>query len=109
MPIYRPRIAAELTVPIIGSTENRARMEKDDDVVRLPLRPIRCRIERNDHQTADSCELTVDWTDAGVDPRLLDDGTLEVYIDNADDFGNWTPRRENLRFVGITLQRSRRW
>jgi hypothetical protein len=102
MPIYYPRIAAELTVPIIGSTQDRARMETEEDVVRIPLRPIRCRLERNDHLTADACSITVDWTEAGVDPRLLDDATIEVFIANADEAGHWTPSFENLRFVGIT-------
>jgi hypothetical protein len=104
MPLYRPRIAAELTVPVMGASADRRRQEKDESVIQLPLRPTRCRIVRNNHNVADCCTVTVDWTEAGVDPRLLGDATLEVHIANANDFGEWTPGNKSLCFAGITKQ-----
>jgi hypothetical protein len=94
-------MSATLTVPILGTRAERIQQEKSDEEITLPLRPLSVSLERNDHNQADSCSLTVDWTDAGVDPRLLDDGVLSVYIGEADALGNWTPGRKDLRFVGI--------
>lgn len=92
---------ATLTVPVAGTREERIQLERASDEVLLPLRPKRFRLTRNDHNKADECEVTVDWREAGVDPRLLDDGVLTVYADNADDRGEWEPSEANCRFIGL--------
>jgi hypothetical protein len=102
--LYRPRTLALLAVPRLGTREQRIRQERSTEVISVPARPIGVRIERNDHNTADSCDLTLDWSEAGVDPRLLDDATVEVHIANADHRGNWTPSPETCRFIGVVKE-----
>ncbi len=99
--IYRPRMVGALTVPVIGSRQTRERQEKSTEAVRLPIRPKRVSLKRNDHNHADECTVTCDWTHAGIDPRLLDNATLELHIVNAQD-ELWTPSRQTCRFVGVT-------
>ena len=33
---YRPRVAAELDVPVLGTREQRIQQEKSDEVIRIP-------------------------------------------------------------------------
>lgn len=102
--VYRPVMAAQLTVPIAGNRQQRLDMEASTDVVTLDVRPKAIRIERNDHNHADTCSLVLDWTEAGVDARILDDATAEVHIANADDKGNWIPSDATVRFCGIVKE-----
>jgi len=101
MPIWRPRMAATLTVPILGTREQRIRQERSDELVTLPVRPRSARLLANDHNHADELTLKLDWTEAGVDPRLLDDAVVAFYLGNADDFGRWEPSEKNCRFIGL--------
>lgn len=101
MRYWRPRMAATLTVPILGTRAQRIGQERSDEVVTLPVRPRSARLVANDHNRADELSLVLDWTEAGVDPRLLDDAVVAFYLDNADDFGRWAPNDSNCRFVGI--------
>ena len=101
MPLWRPRMAATLTVPVLGTREQRIRQERSDELITLPVRPRSARHVANDHNHADEVTLTLDWTEAGVDPRLLDNAVVAFYLDNADDFGRWEPSERNCRFMGI--------
>jgi hypothetical protein len=92
---------ATLTVPYLGTRSQRIGQSGSSGAITLPLRPLQVDLERNDHNTADAMSLTVDWTDAGVDPRILDDGVLSFYLGQADDLGTWTPAAGDLRFVGM--------
>jgi hypothetical protein len=103
MPLYRPRLAARLTVPIAGS----GAAGGPDETITLPLAVRRAAWLSNDHNHADTLELTVDWMQAGVDPRLLADGSVVLYLGSADAGGNWTPSEKDIRFVGI-MKRPRR-
>jgi hypothetical protein len=98
---YRPRMMAQLTIPVAGTRAERINQAKSSSSITLPLVPIRARLESNDHNTADRCTVTCDWTAAGVDPRMLEDGVLQLHIGNADEFGYWTPDRSNCRFIGM--------
>ena len=98
---YRPRMSAVLSVPCWGSAADRAAQEQDDSVTTFPVRVSRATWERNDHNHADSLSITVDWRDAGVDPRLMSNAIVEFYLGCADDHGEWEPSNENRRFVGI--------
>lgn len=102
--IFRPVVAVQLTVPIIGSAAQRKGLERSERVITFEARPKRVRIERNDHNHADTCSLTLDWTTAGVDSRLLDDCTVEVHMANADANGYWQPSEETVRFCGIAKE-----
>ena len=107
MPVYRPRMAAVLRVPQMGSASDRASQATDDQLISFPIRIRRAFWESNDHQHADVLRLTAEWRDAGADPRLLSSATVQFYLGNADDKGQWTPGTSSLRFIG-TLVRPRR-
>jgi hypothetical protein len=107
MPTYRPRVAAVLRVPEMGAPAERATQASDDSLVSFPIRIRRAFWESNDHQHADVLRLTAEWRDAGADPRLLSSATVQFYLGNADDRGQWSPGNDTLRFIG-TLVRARR-
>jgi hypothetical protein len=92
---------ATLTVPFLGTRSQRIGQSRSSGEITLPLRPLQIDLERNDHNTADALTMTVDWTDAGADPRVLDDGVLSLYVGQANDLGHWTPSGNDLRFVGM--------
>ncbi len=108
MPYYRPRMLAELTVPTQGNRSERRAADNDPKAVRVRVPIRRLALERNDHNHADECRLLLDWRDAGADPRLLKNAAAQVWLANADDSGNWTPSRENTRFMGILTKPARR-
>lgn len=99
MPVYRPRALLRLTVPL-PTGDGFEPFTYDVDVSRV-------RLERNDHNHADSLDVEVDWIDAGVDPRWIAGGTCELYMGSADDFGDWGPSDDNLRFVGRMVRPAR--
>lgn len=122
MAIYRPRMAALLTIPkreranedIAVSTAlaaTRGSSTDAEDVVHLTV-PIRSlRLESNDHNHADEASLTLDlMAVGGLDPRLLRNAVVNVYVGNADEFGRWRPTEEDLRFAGMAkrVRRARR-
>lgn len=102
--VYRPVMMAEITVPIMGTPAQRQTLEKSEETITFSVAPKSVRIERNDHNTADSCELVLDWTTAGVDARMIDDATVEVHLANADENGNWANSKKTVRFVGIVKE-----
>lgn len=101
---YRPRMLARLTVPILGTRQERIQQAKASSVVVLEVHPKHVRIESNDHNHADTCSLTADWTEVGVDPRMLDDAQVEVWMDNVGPDEQWSQDGSNLRFVGLTKE-----
>lgn len=98
---YRPRMSARLSVPVWGSAADRLEQANNESVTTFPVQVSKATWERNDHNHADSLSITVDWRDAGVDPRLLSNAIVEFYLGCADDHGDWSPSWENRRFVGI--------
>jgi hypothetical protein len=101
MPTYRPRMIAALSVPVWGAPSERVAQNDDDSVVNFPVQVYSATLTRNDHNHADELEITVDWQDAGVDPRLLSNATIEFYLGAADEWNRWQPTRRDRRFVGI--------
>jgi hypothetical protein len=99
--IWRPRMLANLTVPILGTREQRINQAKNTEALELTVRPKRIRLESNDHNEADRLTLTADWTECGVDPRILDDAVVTLWIGTADEFGDWTLSTQNARFIGL--------
>ena len=55
-------MAAGLMLPKPGS---------DTETLLLQVNVQSARLKRNDHNHADELQLTLDWHDAGMDPRLL--------------------------------------
>lgn len=101
MTYYRPRMAAVLHCPLWGSSTERGQQADTEETVRVPVRVSRATWTRNNHNYADELSLTVDYRDAGVDPRLLGNATIEFFLGNADENGDWEQSRENRRFLGI--------
>lgn len=102
MTTYRPRMTALLTVPTAGKRAEKISGEEiENRGIAIPLKVRSAEHERNDHNHADSCRVQVDWKNAGIDPRLIRNATVSFYLDNADSFGNWEPKRRNCRFIGL--------
>lgn len=99
MPVYRPRVACQLHVPIFSGER--------EETITLQVRPRRVAIEYNDHNHADTASISAEWRDAGVDPRFLKSATCEIWIGSADEYGIFTPTDKNLRFIGV-MTRPRR-
>lgn len=92
---------ATLEVPIYGTREERNRMAKATETVTLPLRPTNAELELNSHNQADGLELTVDWFDAGADPRIIDDGVVRFYAGDSGGYLEGVPEPANCRFIGV--------
>lgn len=105
--IYYPRMAARLYVPLWGSKPERVMQNATDSVVVLDPLVISARLEKNNFQQADELSLTLDWRDAGVDPRLLDSGTVEFFMADTDGSENWEyggSKRKDRRFKGVVTE-----
>ena len=99
MPLYRPRVHAELFVANNGEATKTT-------AISLSVRS--CKLVKNDHNHADECRLVVDWYDACLDPRMLSSSLARIYIGNADDDDNWEITDKNLRFTGILTSAKRK-
>ena len=97
--IYRPRAALTLTIPL----------RKGGDLVpytyTVPVQSFH--LTANDHNHADTLSCSVDWIDAGVDPRWIAGAICEFYLGNAQEDGTWDPNSEDLRFVGRLVKPAR--
>lgn len=100
-------MAAVLTVPTFGSSQEKAEQAAGKDTFSFPLRLRKAVLEANNHNQADSLEVSVDWRDAGVDPRFIKNATIQFWLGNADEFGVFEPTDKNLRFIGICTKVSR--
>lgn len=96
-------MAASITIPVAGSGQGGGA----DDTLTFPIDIRRASLLSNDHNHADTLDLTVDWKDAGVDPRLLSNATVLFYLGKASKGGPWQPTQSDLRFVGM-MKRPRR-
>lgn len=104
---YRPRHAAFLTVPNLGTPADRIAQQNTDDTTRLPVRVKSASLVVNDYNHADTLEIDGEWQDVGFDPRFLPQAVCEYYAGDANDRGDWVPTQSNLVFAGI-MQRPRR-
>lgn len=99
---YRPRMLAVLEVPVYGPIDERKELAASRETVKIPVRCQRATLTSNDHNQPDELELTVDWADAGVDPRLLSSAVVYFWMGDAGQSGHLAPSPETLRFVGVT-------
>lgn len=104
MPTYRPVMVADLTVPVSGSAQDRANFNDNSETIRFDVRVRKAVLESNDHNHADTLRLTVEWNDAGVDPRLLGNATVQFYLGDAGPNGTFVRDEKTLRFVGIATR-----
>lgn len=104
MPTYRPRMTALLTVPVFGSSRAKDEQEKGTNTVTFPVQVISASWERNDHNHADSLELSLRWQDGGVDPRFLKNASISFWLDNVEPGADLIPGDDNLRFTGIATR-----
>lgn len=100
MPIYRPRMACRMHVPVTSALRADA-ADGRTHTVALHVRVRSASLEYNDHNHADTLTITAEWKDTGVDPRFLKNGTCEFWLGEADDDGGFTPSERNLRFIGV--------
>lgn len=110
--VYRPRMAAELTVPLAGKLADREAMNETEDTVALPLRVHSVTLTRNDINHADSAKLLVAFDDAPVDPRVLQSASGVLWIGQDDASitgeGTWQPRHADLQFAGVVTRIARK-
>ena len=97
-------MSAVLACPLWGDSSQRAEQDGDESVVTVPVKLSRATWTRNNHNHADELSFTVDYRDAGVDPRLLGNATVEFYLGNADENGNWKQDKSTRRFMGIVTE-----
>jgi hypothetical protein len=97
--VYRPRAALSLTVPL--------RQGDDLQAFTYTVPVQRFHHTLNDHNHADTLSCSVDWIDAGVDPRWIAGATCEFYLGNASEDDHWQPNEDDIRFVGRMVKPSR--
>jgi hypothetical protein len=97
-PLYRPRMLLRLTVVFPGDGE---------DGITFDVPVVEAKLVSNDFNHADTLTATCSWLDTGLDPRFIGNAVCEFYLGNANDRGEWTPSREDLRFVGRLVEPSR--
>jgi hypothetical protein len=94
---FRPRALLRLAVVVHGQ----------NDPITFEVPVVRARHARNDHNHADTLEVTVDWADTGVDPRWIASAIGEYHLGTADERGSWEPSEFNRRFIGRLVEASR--
>jgi len=99
---YRPGMAAVLRVAPFATDALAAQENRNQDPIDIPLRVVRATLEINNHLTADTLKLTVEWKDANVDPRFLKAATVQFWMGN-----DFTANEESFRFVGICVKARR--
>lgn len=98
--VYRPRALLRLTIPV-------PKTGGDYEPVTYDVPVITARLVSNDHNHADTLSVTVDWLDAGVDPRWIAGGTCEFYMAHVEGGGELEPSDASLRFVGRMVKPAR--
>jgi hypothetical protein len=104
---FYPRAFVTLEVPVYGDSFSKDVESKGTNTVQVDFVPRKIHLERNDHNHADTCSITADWNDVGVDPRFLSNATATVWIGNQTDSGPLTLTAQNLRFIGVAVEVSR--
>ena len=98
----------QMSVPTMGTYAARKSQEEDDKPIEFTVRVRKATLEANDHNHADMLKVVLDSTEAGCDPRLLRDAVASFFLANADDFNQWRPNLEDVRFSGVLAKAARR-
>lgn len=103
MAYYYPRMATLARVPDPSGSR----------ILELPLRVRTAELLLNDHNQPDELDITCDWQNVGIDPRLIRNATIYHYMADAPD-GPLAPSNTggrtgagNLRFVGTVTTTTR--
>jgi len=99
--VYRPRMAAELSVPIFGARADKIAQNATDSCITIPVRVNKASLLRNDHNLADELSISAEWNDVGIDPRMLSSAAVKFWLGDAADGGPWQPTDADLRFAGV--------
>ena len=92
---------AKIRVPVMGTVSERLGQSQERSVVEFECPVTKCRITRNDFNSADEASFTCQYDQIGVDPRLLSNAIVYLYIGDAPNAGGWEPKPTDLRFLGI--------
>lgn len=77
----------------------------DPDVVEsFAPRVSRASWTRNPHTKADELDLTLDFADAGIDPRILSNAVVSWHMSEEDGYWPWQMTPDNQRFEGIVTE-----
>src|SRR6266446_2635337 len=105
--LYRPRVLAILTLPkeVTDPSKQIKRLVPNDQVetIDIPIRVRSMHLTLNDHNHADSCILEAEYLDIGLDPRIITNAIVRVFIKEADE----KIKKEDIKFVGIMNKISR--
>jgi hypothetical protein len=100
---HRPRARCVLTVPSFGDTATQALQLRGTDTIDVEIGVVSVTLTRNSAHKADECVITADWTDAGVDPRLVKHATVNLWFDDTPS-GELQMTPETFQFVGIVKE-----
>lgn len=90
MPVYHPRALVQLSVVF-----------RDDLQVReLKVVPRRVEVERNDHRTADTCTVELDYRDYPLDPRAVQTVLVRVWMGDVGATGSLVLTDQQRQFIG---------
>lgn len=109
MSLYRPRAFLELTLPEAGSSVERNQQKDSELVFTFNVRIRNFHLTKNDFNLADELDVVCDYKEVGLDPRALRNAIGTLYV-GEDPTGKdeWNPSTDNIRFVGIMSNVSRR-
>ncbi len=94
--IYYPRCLVVLEV-LLEDFQNGA----DDAVHEIAMIPVSCEVNRNSFLEADDFRVTFDLRDLPVDPRVLRQVRVRIYLDGVrNPADRLKPKRSNAAFVG---------
>lgn len=101
MGVYYPRARAILQVVFDGL----GGPDEDSEVHQIPVIPKSVRIHRNGYNDADEWDMTIDAGDLPVDPQLIRQGQVEIYLFDAGSMSN-DPDIISREFAGMDPQAS---
>jgi len=105
--VYRPGMKAVLRVTPFAKNAVEAQENRNQDPIDMELRVVRATLEINNHLTADTLKLTVEWKDANVDPRFLKAATVQFWMGDIGEAETFKANDSNYRFIGICVKARR--
>lgn len=105
---YRIRSHAVLTAPLLGLTSVQDEQNHGKESVNIPVRVKSFTLNRNDHFTADTLHISVEYSDLNIDPRFLKNATIQFWAGLADEDNQWSPNEDNFRFIGVVKHINRK-
>lgn len=102
---YSPRARVRLIVPAFGSSRAQAAQIAQANIAQeIEVRPKRVEVIHNDLHTADEATVSCDYDDSGIEPRLLRNSIIKIWIED----GEIDVDKDLPRFIGIVIDVNRR-